>query len=144
MYDRRTLLRTSGVALSALVAGCSGGSSDGETTPTGTPENPRVDMTDGLNFEPQELTVSAGTTVVWETTGSVAHSVTAYEDDLPDGAAYFASGGFENEAAAREAYPTEGSVPQGGTYSHTFETVGEHPYFCIPHESGMRGTVIVE
>ncbi|KAA9396483.1 plastocyanin [Haloarcula sp. CBA1130] len=142
MYNRRTMLRTGGVALAGLVAGC-GGSSDGGTR-TGTPSKHHVDMTDGLNFEPQELTVSAGGTVVWETTGSVAHSVTAYKDDLPDGAAYFASGDFGGESAARESYPAEGSVGPGETFSHTFETVGEHPYFCIPHESGMRGTVIVE
>ena len=101
-------------------------------------------MTDDLAFEPADITVSVGETVTWETTGSVPHSVTAYEEQLPDGAAYFASGGFDSESAARDAYPSEGSVGAGETYEHTFETAGEFPYFCIPHESGMKGTVVVE
>lgn len=100
-------------------------------------------MTDTLKFEPAELTIDVGQTVVWETVGSVAHSVTAYGDELPDGAAYFASGGFDTTEQARSSYP-EGSVGQGETYSHTFETAGEFPYFCVPHESSMVGTITVE
>jgi len=141
MYDRRTVLRMGGVALASGVAGC-GGSSP-EETEMSDGGGLRVEMTDGLNFAPAELTVAVGDTVVWETTGSVAHSVTAYESELPDGGSYFASGGFESESAAREGYP-EGSVEQDETFSHTFETAGEFAYFCLPHESGMRGTIIVE
>jgi plastocyanin len=137
MYDRRTLLRASGVALAAGLAGCGGSES------TQTPTEPYVAMTDGLNFEPATLTVDVGATVTWETTGSVAHNVAAYEADLPEGAAYFASGGFESESAARGAYP-DGSVGTDETYSHTFETTGEFPYFCLPHESSMQGTIVVE
>jgi len=35
---------------------------------------------------------------------------------------------------------------EGGDYGRrTFETAGEHPYFCVPHEgSGMTGTVSVQ
>jgi len=58
--------------------------------------------------------------------------VTAYEDEIPDGAAYFASGGFDAEQAANEAYPDEGSIPEGETYEHTFETTGTYEYYCIP------------
>ncbi|WP_336338313.1 cupredoxin domain-containing protein [Haloarcula brevis] len=151
MCNRRTVLRLSGVALTGGVAGCGGSSSDategGTETPTemetGTPSAHTVEMTDSLNFEPETLTVSVGDTVDWVTTGAVAHSVTAYEEDLPDGAAYFASGEFDSESAARKSYP-QGSVSTDETYSHTFETAGEFPYFCIPHESGMVGTVVVE
>lgn len=137
MYERRAVLQGCGVALVGGLAGCSG------STDTG-PEEVRVEMTDDLVFDPKDVTVSVGDTVVWETTGGVAHSATAYEADLPDGAAYFASGDFDTEAAAREAYPEGGSVGEGETYSHTFQTTGTFPYFCIPHESGMRGTVVVE
>jgi len=139
--DRRTILRASGVALAAGLAGC-GGSSSEETPATGS--GTTVAMTDGLVFDPREITVSVGDTVTWENTGSVPHSVTAYEADLPDGATYFASGGFDSESAARENYPNEGAIGAGETYEHTFEMSGEFPYFCIPHESGMRGTVVVE
>ncbi|MUV90707.1 plastocyanin [Halapricum sp. CBA1109] len=81
-------------------------------------------MTDELRFEPATVTVGVGETVVWETVGSVAHSVTAVEDGIPADADYWASGGFDSEAAARSSYP-DGSVGSGETYSHTFETAGE-------------------
>lgn len=141
--------------LAGSVAGCGGSTGDGSDGDDGDsgdggsdgsdgPEEVLVEMTDDLVFDPREVTVTVGDTVVWETTGAVAHSATAYEAELPDGAAYFASGGLESEAAARQAYPEEGSVGTGETYSHTFETAGEYPYFCVPHESGMQGTVVVE
>jgi plastocyanin len=106
-------------------------------------------MTDGLAFNPQEITIAPGDTVVWENVGGVGHSVTAYEAELPEGASYWASGGFDSEDAARGAYsagdPASGDVPGGESYQHTFETTGEHPYFCIPHEAaGMVGTVVVQ
>lgn len=144
MYDRRTVLRLSGAALAAGAAGCGGSPPDGGEPPTGDAEPTTVAMTDDLNFDPEVVRIGTGETVVWETTGAVPHSATAYEDDLPEGAAYFASGDFETEAAARSAYPSGGSVGEGETYSHTFETAGEYLYFCIPHEAGMRGTVVVE
>ena len=143
MYDRRAVIRGGGAALVAGVAGCGGSTGDGSDGNDGS-EEVLVEMTDELVFDPEEVTVSVGDTVVWETTGAVPHSATAYEADLPDGAAYFASGEFDSEAAARQAYPQGGSVGTDETYSHTFETAGEYPYFCIPHESGMRGTVVVE
>jgi plastocyanin len=102
-----------------------------------------VEMPDSLVFDPASLTVAPGDTVVWRTTGNVGHSVTAYEDDLPEGAEYFASGGFGSESAARRAYP-RGDVPAGGEYRHSFEVEGDYEYFCIPHESvGMVGTIRV-
>ena len=104
-----------------------------------------IDMTDGLIFDPASATIPPGTTVVWENVGSVGHSVTAYEDRIPEEAAYFASGGFESESAARDGYPAQGDVPGGESYEHTFETVGEYEYFCIPHESaGMVASITVE
>jgi plastocyanin len=137
---RRTVLRLSGVALAGGLAGCGGSGSDSTPTASGT----TVEMTDDLNFEPETLTVSVGDTVEWPNVGSVAHSVTAYEEQLPEGGAYFASGDFDSESAARSNYPSEGSIGADESYSHTFETAGEFPYFCIPHESSMRGTIIVE
>lgn len=102
-----------------------------------------VDMTDELVFEPAQISIAVGDTVIWENVGSINHSVTGYEDRIPDGAAYFASGGFEGEQAAREAFP-EGAVGGGETFEHTFETAGTYEYFCIPHESaGMTGTIEV-
>ncbi|MFC7044719.1 DUF5059 domain-containing protein [Halobacteriaceae archaeon GCM10025711] len=104
-----------------------------------------VEMT-AVAFEPAELTVSAGDTVAWKHVGGEPHSVTAYGDELPEGAAYWASGGFDDEDAAVEGWEAgEGTVQSGQSFVHTFETAGEHAYYCIPHEAaGMVGTVVVE
>lgn len=132
--SRRAYLRAAGVAgAGAVLAGCSGGDS----------RVPSVDMTDSLTFEPETLTVGVGETVTWRNVGSASHSVTAYGDRLPAGAAYFASGGFDAEPAARDAYP-DGAVEGGDSYEHAFEAAGTYAYFCIPHErAGMTGTVEV-
>jgi len=104
----------------------------------------RVNMTDGLVFNPEEIFVEPGTTVIWQNVGAVGHSVTAYEDEIPDAADYFASGGFGGEAAARQGYPSRGDIAGEENYRHTFEVEGTYEYFCIPHESvGMVGTVEV-
>ncbi len=113
-----------------------------------------VEMTDGLAFDPDSLTVAPGDTVVFENVGSVGHSVTAYEEgedeSIPEDAEYWAAGGFDSEQAARDAYSATGSiedtgnVPGGESWSHTFETEGTHDYFCIPHEgAGMVGRIEV-
>jgi len=126
----------------AGVAGAGGLAAAG--TAAGQEQTTTVDMTDSLVFDPEEITVQVGTEVVWENVGSVGHSVTAYEDEIPDGAEYWASGGFDDESSARSAYPSQGDVAGGESYSHTFETTGTHGYFCIPHESvGMVGEVVV-
>jgi plastocyanin len=137
---RRAFLRTAagGTALAAAT---------GETTAQeGTTHT--VDMTDDLVFDPEDLTIAPGDTVVWDNVGSIGHSVTAYEDDIPGDAEYFASGGFDAEQAARSAYtvgdPDSGDIAGGETYEHTFEVEGTYEYFCIPHETvGMLGTIEV-
>lgn len=143
-------------AVTVTLAGCSGdggGSQDGAetTTTTSTAATPTrssrvaVEMNDNLEFVPESLTVATGTTVEWENVGTVGHSVTAYEEDIPNAAAYWASGGFDGESAARDGYPSQGDVGEGETYEHTFETAGTHEYFCIPHEgAGMVGEIVVE
>lgn len=113
------------------------GGSGGGTTHT-------VDMTDSLVFDPAEITIAAGDTIVWENVGTVGHSVTAYEEQIPGEADYFASGGFDSEQPARDAYPEQGDIPGGESYQHTFGTTGMYEYMCIPHESvGMLGTIEV-
>jgi len=70
--------------------------------------------------------------------------VTAYDGQIPADAAYFASGGFESEQAARNDI-SGGLIASGDTYEHTFETPGTYEYVCIPHESSeMTGTIVVE
>ena len=116
------------------VAACSGGgSSSGE-----------VQMTDAQRFEPEELTVAAGETVTWKNESGESHTVTAYEDDIPDGADFFASGDASSEDGARDALD-EGLIDGGETFEVTFDEPGTYRYFCIPHEDqGMVGTIVVE
>ena len=156
--SRRRFLGAAATLAAVGIAGCGGdgngnGNGNGDTPTDGggaTPQTHTVDMTDELVFEPGSLTVAPGDTVVWENVGDVGHSVTAYEDSIPEGAEYWASGGFDSEQAARDAYSMTGSteetgnVPGGESWSHTFETEGTHEYFCIPHEAGgMVGEIEV-
>ncbi|WP_123534856.1 plastocyanin/azurin family copper-binding protein [Halosimplex salinum] len=169
--SRRQVLRVAGAAVAGgAVAGCSaapGGSSDSdggdggsEDTPTPTPsgdggddssgeewtETDTVEMTDELGYEPERIRVEAGTTVTFDNVGSIGHTVTAYDDGIPDDAEYFASGDFDSQDAASEAYSEDqsGNVPAGETYEYTFETEGTYEYYCIPHElNGMVGYVEV-
>lgn len=132
---RRVLAGVASVAAAGL-AGCSS-SAQGDYD---------VGMT-AVAFDPPRVTVSVGDEVVWRNTSSRGHTVTAYDDRIPEEAEFFASGGYENEAAAREAYNQNvgGLIDSGQNYSHTFEVPGEYRYLCVPHESqGMVGTVVVE
>jgi plastocyanin len=119
-------------AAATLVVACSGGGGNDVT------------MGGGQRFEPATITVAAGEAVTWMNEGSEAHTVTAYEDGIPQGGRYFASGGFASEKAARDNVGS-GLLEPGATFGFTFEEPGAYRYFCIPHESsGMRGRVIVE
>ena len=100
-------------------------------------------MAAGQRFEPVRITVDAGQTVVFSNTSDESHTVTAYDDDLPSGADYFASGGFADEEAARDSV-SEGLLESGEEFEVTLTEPGTYEYFCIPHEaSGMKGTIVV-
>lgn len=118
-----------------VLAACSSSAEGGEST---------VEMRESQRFEPSPLRVTQGTTVTFVNESSQAHTVTAYEDGIPGGADYFASGDFESEADAREAL-AEGIIGQEESFEVTFDVAGTYEYFCIPHEEqGMTGVVIVE
>jgi plastocyanin len=169
METRRTFVRGLGLAAGVALAGCSSGggsdssgdgdsgsgsdgadggeteSSDGGSGSEWT-ETSTVEMTDELAYEPKKIQVEAGTTVTFENVGSIGHTVTAYEDEIPDGADYFASGGFDSLQAAKDGYSNgqEGNIPKGESYEVTLETTGKYEYYCIPHEmNGMVGTIKV-
>ncbi|GAA0257296.1 cupredoxin domain-containing protein [Halobaculum roseum] len=137
--DRRRFLATAGAAASLSLAGCAA------VLPGSEGDDYDVGMT-AEAFRPYEVTISVGETVVWENTSTRAHSVTAYEDQIPEDAEYFATGGYDTEAAAREAWDgNEGAISANGRFEHTFEVPGDYTYFCIPHEqAGMVGVVRVE
>jgi len=168
MATRRTFVRGLAVAAGATLAGCSSsggssGSDDGESSSDGEAatetaesgdggsgsewtETSTVEMTDELAYEPKNIQVEAGTTITFENVGSIGHTVTAYEDKIPDGADYFASGGFDSLQAAKDGYSNgqEGNIPEGESYEVTLETTGTYEYYCIPHEmNGMVGKIKV-
>lgn len=136
--QRRAYLAGAGAAAVASLGGCLGFLED--------------DYDVGMSptdFEPRELTVEVGSTVVWENTSSRGHTVTAYEGAIPDDAAFFATGGFDSEPAARDAWNTltdeDGIIGPGEQFEHTFEVAGRHDYYCIPHETEeMVGAIVVE
>jgi manganese oxidase len=79
-------------------------------------------------YLPEEIEVSAGTTVTWVNRDPVWHTVT-WTDDSVD----------------------SGEIPAGASWSYTFEEPGTYEYYCIPHAFqqsdgtwvGMIGTVTV-
>jgi plastocyanin len=141
--DRRSFLAAVGTGAALGLAGCA----DALPFEEGNARGDNVVTMSIDSFRPEEITVTAGTTVTWENTSGHGHTVTAYEGGIPDEAEFWASGSFEGEQAARDGWESNngGVFYQGESYEHTFETVGTHQYFCIPHEdSGMRGFVRVE
>jgi len=138
---RRTYLAALGASGVTGLSGCTG------LLDAGAPcegEDCDVGMT-GNSFVPRDIQVEVGETVRWRNTSARAHTVTAYESSLPDGATFFASGGFESEDAARDAWGRgRGGLEGGDTFAHTFEVPGSYQYYCIPHEAAeMIGTVEV-
>jgi len=145
--QRRAFL-AAGASVTAALAGCIGPSLSSSDYDIGMQSNafvpePGVEGTDIPTFE-----AAADDTVVWANSGSRNHTVTGYDDGIPEGAEYFASGGFDNEQAARDAWANSidggGVVKPGETYEHTFEVPGDYYYVCIPHEdAGMLGKIVV-
>lgn len=80
-------------------------------------------------FDPQEVRVRAGTTVVWTNRDAVAHTVTSGTSDRTVGTP---DGRFDS-----------GLLMEGDTFAFTFTEPGEYSYYCTPHP-WMRGKVIVE
>jgi plastocyanin len=76
-------------------------------------------------FMPSLISVPVGTTVTWTNNDTAAHTVTSGTAATPDG--IFDSGLFM----------------AGKSFSHTFESPGQYPYYCLVHP-WMAGTVTVE
>ncbi|MDP2935617.1 MAG: plastocyanin/azurin family copper-binding protein, partial [Dehalococcoidia bacterium] len=79
-----------------------------------------IEITDN-RFFPQNLSVSAGSTVVWTNNGASPHTTTS-DTGLWD----------------------SGTLLRGQTFSRSFDTPGTYPYNCIFHRgAGMVGTITV-
>ncbi|WP_254537763.1 cupredoxin domain-containing protein [Halomarina litorea] len=133
---RRTFLATAAGLSTVSLAGCIGSSLSASQYDVGMETNA---------FRPEQYTVEVGDAVVWGNSGSRPHTVTAFQDGLPEGASYFASGGYDSQQAADDAWPNGGGIQPGETYEHVFEVAGTYNYYCIPHlRGGMVGSITVE
>lgn len=75
-----------------------------------------------FSFSPQSRTINVGDIVKWTNT-SGTHNVRANDNSFYSGPA----------------------APAPWTFTHTFTTAGEFPYYCEPHASmGMTGTITVQ
>jgi predicted lipoprotein with Yx(FWY)xxD motif/plastocyanin len=75
-------------------------------------------------FDPKGLTITAGTTVVWHNSDTIAHTVTSD------------TGLFDSP------------LPPGADFQFTFSQAGTYPYYCRPHGGpggvGMSGVITVQ
>ena len=109
------------VAASVLTA-CGGGggsSSEGSSEGAGTDEV----LIERSRFEPDELTVPAGTEVTWTNLDRATHTVTSAEGSALE---------FDS-----------GDLALDDEFSQTFDDAGTYDYFCEVHPT-MRSTVVVE
>jgi len=86
----------------------------------------------GFKFSPPTVTVQQGDTVTWSWAGpDTNHTVTS-------------DPGQADSLESHPGIPANQIVgpPQGGTYSHTFNTPGTFTYFCRVH-TFMKGKVVV-
>ncbi len=124
----------------------------GEATPSASPSaSPQaspanvaeaaVGFTIDLRFDPDVLTIGAGTTVTWTNNSPMPHTATGDPEQNPVAASH-----PEYIALPDGAAPWGSDMLQpGDSYSYIFDVPGEYKYICIPHVmSGMRGTIMVE
>ena len=87
--------------------------------PTPLPTTVNIDISN-FAFAPANITVKAGTTVIWTNKDQIGHTVTS-----DSGAAIISN-----------------ILGLDQTFSTTFTTAGVYPYHCSPHP-GMKGTITV-
>jgi plastocyanin len=90
------------------------------------PQGASIQQIGQMYYDPTDITISAGTTVVWTNNDNAAHTVTS--GSLEEGI----SDDFDS-----------GLMQPNGIFEHTFNTAGTRDYFCIVHP-WMIGTVTVE
>lgn len=111
-----------------VAAGCGGGTGDGDSSATIAPvQSGPVEISTVDNaFRPQDVTVTAGSTVTWTNDGRNDHNIVVVGTKGWDG------------------QPTP--LKPGATYRTTFDRAGTFHYYCSLHgaaDKGMFGTVQV-
>ena len=89
------------------------------------PQGASIQQIGQVYYDPTDISVSIGTTVVWTNNDNAAHTATS--GNLEQGI----SGEFDSDL-----------IPPGGTFEHTFNTASTNNYFCLLHP-WMKGTVTV-
>ena len=113
------------VAAMTIVAGFA---AVGSPSPARAADGARVSMVDNepdltnWHFDPAEVTVPAGSTVVWVNKGKEEHTVTSASD-------------------SREKFDS-GYKKRGASFQRVFSRPGRFNYYCAPHP-WMKGTVVV-
>jgi plastocyanin len=138
---RRPLLAAALTAVLLLVlAGCGGGDdagvADSPQAGATTASEPAPDdeaaepagggavLVQGFRFQPSELTVAPGATVIWTNEDDIRHTATSGAPGQPDGTFAVSLDG------------------KGSSGSFDFAEAGTYAYYCEVHES-MTGTVVV-
>lgn len=79
-------------------------------------------------FNPVNINISSGDVIVWNWTGNIPHTTTSDTSSGPNSW-------------------NSGLIGNGSTYTSPVLSLGEHPYFCIPHGAaggtGMAGNINV-
>lgn len=111
------------LAAGALLAGCGGDdASPGSSDASGTTVNVETFI-----FQPDPITVDAGTEVTWANADQTVHTVTAGTREKP-------TGEYDGKLAEKD-----------GSFSRTYDKPGTYDYFCSIHSGpGMTGQVIVK
>ncbi len=108
----------------AIVAACLGAASAPLVAaiilPVSAQDAPAAVGIDNFTFNPQQLTIKAGATVIWTNKDDIPHTVAAVGKQ------------FKSKA-----------LDTGDAYSFTFTTPGTYAYFCSLHPH-MTGTIVVE
>jgi predicted secreted protein with PEFG-CTERM motif len=130
MNPKKKTILTSLLVLFAISLGSSTSPAfaDHATASVSTPAGTSVPGCETTNecYIPYEVTVDVGGVVTWSNDDTAAHTVTG--GSAADGP----SGVFDSSL-----------FMAGTTFSHTFEAVGEYPYFCMVHP-WMEGIVTVQ
>lgn len=122
------MIKSGAIAIVAVLAlagaGCSNSSPKATATKTPAPGGlglRPVMILDSLKFDPQTWDVSAGGTVTWTNSGTIAHVLISGETGGPI---------------------KSGTLNANDSYSTVFDTAGTFHYHCSIHPV-MKGTVVV-
>ena len=124
---RREALASTGVVITAALAGCGGSGRSGDEERIDRTDEETVDVVvgsdGGFGFDPANIVVDLGTTVRWEWNGE---------------------GGGHNVVEVNDAFESELTDEVGFTFEHAFDEAGTFEYVCTPHQTqGMVGVVEV-